>query len=146
MITKRPLRRVTRPGRLVGFELTVRNVGGIAAQDVAIVDRPRPGTGHIASARTSSGSCDDRALLACRIGTLEPGTRARVLVRVRATTARSLVNLAVVGSSTRETRLRNNLARARVRVVVVGEPRDGCASGARVGDGRAGLGARASRC
>ena len=50
------------------------------------------------------------------------------------------------GSSTRETRLRNNFARARVRVVVVGEPRDGCASGARVGDGRAGLGARASRC
>ena len=130
VITKRPLRRRYPAGRLVGFELTVRNVGGSrpGTSRSSIVRGREPAT--LLAPERAAGSRDDRALLASRIGTLEPGNRARVLVRVRATTARSLVNLAVVDSSTQETRLRNNLPPARVRVVVVGAPRDGCASAA----------------
>jgi uncharacterized repeat protein (TIGR01451 family) len=146
VVTKRPLRRATRAGQLVGFEITVRNAGEIAARDVSVVDRPRPGTGQIATASASRGSCDDRALLACSVGTLEPGASARVHVRVRATASPSMVNVVVVGSSTQETRIRNNVAQGRVRVVDAGGVLDRCASSGRAGEGRATLRARATRC
>jgi hypothetical protein len=57
-----------------------------------------------------------------------------------------MVNVVVVGSSTQETRIRNNVAQGRVRVVDAGGVLDRCASSGRVGDGRATLRARATRC
>ena len=53
-----------------------------------------------------------------------------------------MLNTAVAGSSTREARLGNNIARARVAVTDASGVRDRCA----ITDGRASRGARAAAC
>ena len=67
IVTKRPLERTVRVGQLADFEITVRNGGEVAAEDVAVFDRPRRG-GQIATASASQGRCNQRRLAACRAG------------------------------------------------------------------------------
>jgi hypothetical protein len=141
VVTKRPLVRAVRLGRLAPFEITVRNAGEATAEHVALVDRPTRG-GQLASASASQGACGQRALLACGLGTLAPGESATVRVRVRATDGSVLLNTAVAGSSTAETRLGNNRASGRVAIVTGSGVRGRCPSA----DGRASRGARAAAC
>jgi uncharacterized repeat protein (TIGR01451 family) len=116
VITKRALRSTVRLGSTVAYEVTVRNAGAVAAENVVVVDRPGA-RGQLVSARPSQGACDERPpLTSCRVGTLGPGRRVTIRVRVRATGTPTMSNFAVAGSGTDEIRLANNVARARVRV------------------------------
>ncbi len=116
-LTKRALERATRVGQIVEFEVAVRNSGTADAVNVAINDRIGRG-GQIVGGRPSQGVCRyTNKRLGCQFGTLAPGARATVRVRVRATAVRVLVNLAVTGSGTLDRRLTNNVARARVIVL-----------------------------
>ena len=108
VVTKRPLVRAVRVGQLAPFEITVRNAGEATAEHVALVDRPRRG-GQIATASSSQGSCGQRALLACSLGTLAPGESATVRVRVRATGGPVVLNTSVAGSSTARAAARQQL-------------------------------------
>ena len=142
VVTKRPLVRAVRVGQLAPFEITVRNAGEATAEHVALVDRPRRG-GQIATASSSQGSCGQRALLACSLGTLAPGESATVRVRVRATGGPVVLNTSVAGSSTAERAARQQL---RARRGWRSWPRAVCATDARSAAGRASRGARAAAC
>ena len=115
-LTKRAAQNTVRVGQIVDFTLMVRNQGTATAQRVAVADRIGRG-GQIVSARPSQGICAERTMLTCQLGTMAPGARAIVRVRVRATAVARLVNLAATGSGTLDVRLFNNAASARVIVL-----------------------------
>jgi uncharacterized protein DUF11 len=127
VITKRAVRGSVRFGAIAGFEITVRNAGDAAAEQVIVVDGPGENA-QLVSARTSQGGCGERTPLICRIGLLRPGEQATIRVRVRATGTPRIKNLAIAGSATRETALTNNVARASVRVRSEGGVLGVCAS------------------
>jgi uncharacterized repeat protein (TIGR01451 family) len=116
VLTKRALKSSVRVGRTVGFLIQVRNTGAAAATNVVVADAPGRHA-QLVSARPSQGTCDERTpVLACRLGTIGPGKRATIRVRVRATGTPRMINVAVVGSGTPDSLLSNNTAFARVRV------------------------------
>ncbi len=112
VVTKRALPGGVSAGAVARFEITVRNAGTAAAEQVVVADAPGSNA-RIVSARASQGTCDSGTPLLCRIGLLEPGAAATVRVDVAAGAAPSIGNLAVAGSGTRDARLSNNVARAR---------------------------------
>ncbi len=129
VIAKRALRASVRLGRTAVYRITVRNTGAGTADDVVVADRPGPNA-QLVSARPSQGSCDERTpTMICRLGTIEPGGRASIRVRVRATGTPVMGNLAVLGSGTLESALSNNVAFARMRVRDVGGVLGRCFSG-----------------
>ena len=115
VVTKRALQRRVNYGKIATFEITVRNAGPAAAQQVIVDDAPGVNA-QLVSARTSRGACNERTTLICRIGLLDPGERATIRVRVRAVGTPRISNLAVAGTATPEQTLANNDDRARVRV------------------------------
>jgi uncharacterized repeat protein (TIGR01451 family) len=115
VVTKRALQRQVDFGAIARFEITVRNTGEAAAEQVVLADDPGTNA-QLVSARPSQGTCNERTPLICRLGALAPGAQATIRVSVRAVGTPTIDNLAVVGSSTPETRVDNNVARARVRV------------------------------
>ena len=115
VVTKRALRSRVRLGSVARFEVTVRNAGAAAAEEVVVGDLPNL-HGRLVSGRARPGDCDDRILMICRIGLLGPGEATTIRVGVRATGGPSLLNRVVAGSSTPEERLDNNIARSPVRV------------------------------
>jgi uncharacterized repeat protein (TIGR01451 family) len=119
-LTKRALTDRVRVGSIATFEIVVRNAGAAAAGGVVVADVQGRG-GQLVSAHPSQGACGDDLPIVCRLGTLAPGGRATIRVRARATTTPTMTNRAVVGSSAREIKLDNNLARA--SVVVRGDGR-----------------------
>ena len=127
MITKRALRDVVPFGAVARFEITVRNTGDAAAEQVVVADGPGENAQPV-SARASQGGCGERAPLICRIGLLRAGDEATIQVSVRATGIPQISNLAVTGSASREAALANNAARASVRVRSEGDVRDVCES------------------
>ena len=120
VLEKRALAGEARTGEPVSFQITVTNRGDAAAEDVALADRVRRG-GQIQGADPSQGSCRVRRLATCRLGTIGPGERATVRVRVLATADTVMVNTAAVGSRSLDVRLRNNLGRSRVAVLAAQE-------------------------
>ena len=138
VITKRPLRRVSaaRAARRLRDHGPQR--GGSRRTTSSIVDRPRPrDRPHRERQREPAAAATTGH---CCVPHRHPRTRhPRQRSRARARHHVALSGeLAVVGSSTQETRLRNNLARARVRVVDVSEPARPVRLGEPGGDGRAG--------
>ena len=127
VITKRALRDVVRFGAVARFEITVRNAGDAAAEQVIVADGPGENAQPV-SARASQGGCGERTPLICRIGLLRAGEQATIRVSVRATGIPEISNLAVTGSATREATLANNVARARMRVRSEGDVRGVCES------------------
>ena len=115
VVTKRALQRRVNFGAIATFEIIVRNAGPAAAQQVIVNDAPGANA-QLVSARTSTGACNERTPLICRIGMLDPGERATIRVRVRAVGTPRISNLAVAGTATPEQTLANNGDRARVRV------------------------------
>jgi hypothetical protein len=98
----------------------VTNTGPGIADDVVVADAPGK-NGQLVSARPSQGTCDERTpIMTCRLGTIRVGGLATIRVRVRATAAPAMTNVAVVGSGTLDSLLSNNLASARVRVRDIG--------------------------
>lgn len=116
VIKKRALRPSVRLGRSAVYLITVRNTGTGAAHDVVVADRPGKNS-QLVSAHPSQGTCDERTpITACKLGTIEAGKGATIRVRVRATGTPRMDNVAVVGSGALELALKNNVARASVRV------------------------------
>lgn len=115
-VTKRASRRVVQRGQTVTFRITVANHGPDHASGVILHDQPI-GSGRAVAIRTSSGRCSARLPLMCRLGTLKPGARVHVTVRVRVTAHTHLRNRAVVGSATHDPKPGNGVDAARVRVV-----------------------------
>ena len=126
VVTKRALQSSVRVGELATFSITVRNTGDAPADEVAVVDTPNKG-GQFFSAHPSRGSCNDRTPMICRVGTIAPGGQVTVRIRMRAVAAPAMADYAVAGSASRETLLRNNVARAGARVRVVGGVRGSAA-------------------
>ena len=116
VITKRALQSSVALGSVATFEITVRNTGPVAAENVVIADAPARSNGQLVSARSSRATCGERTPMVCRVGTLQPGEQVTVRVRVRATARASMTNFAVVGSGSLEPVLANNIARARLPV------------------------------
>ncbi len=115
VVTKRALTRRVRTGALATFRIVVRNVGATAAENVVVGDAQGRGE-QLVSARPSQGTCSEDLPMLCRLGTLAPDARATIRVRARATNPPTMVNFAIVGSSSRESNLDNNIARATVAV------------------------------
>jgi uncharacterized repeat protein (TIGR01451 family) len=115
VVSKRALERRVPFGRIATFEVVVRNAGDGPAEQVIVGDGIGPNA-QLVSARTSRGSCNDRAPVVCRIGLLDPGEQATIRVRVRAVGTPTIRNIAVAGSASRETTLANNADRALVHV------------------------------
>jgi hypothetical protein len=115
VVTKRALRSSVRVGSVVTYAITVRNTGPVPADDVFVADAPGR-RGQLVSARASQADCDEFVPMHCNVGTLSAGEQVTIRVRLRATDAGLLRNLAVAGSGTDEGRLANNIALARVRV------------------------------
>jgi uncharacterized repeat protein (TIGR01451 family) len=115
VVTKRALENRVDFGDIARFRITVRNAGPVAAEQVVVADDPGPNA-QLVSAKPSKGACNERLPLICKIGALDPGETATVLVRVRAVGTPRISNLAVAGSATPETTLDNNSDRDSVRV------------------------------
>ncbi len=115
VITKRALKSPVNFGRIATFEITVRNAGEIAAEQVVVADDPGPNA-QLVSATPSQGGCNEATPVICRLGTIAPGAQATIRVRVRAIGTPTIENVAVTGSSTPETTTDNNIDRASVRV------------------------------
>ena len=107
VVTKRALRGSVPFGSIARFRITVHNAGPVAAEQVVVADDPGPNA-QLVSAKPSQGGCNERLPLICRLGALDAGASATILVRVRAVGTPTISNLAVVGSATPETRLDNN--------------------------------------
>jgi uncharacterized repeat protein (TIGR01451 family) len=115
VVTKRALQGSVPFGSIARFRITVRNAGPVAAEQVVVADDPGPNA-QLVSARPSQGGCNERLPLICRLGALDAGATATILVRVRAVGTPTISNVAVAGSATAETRLDNNVDRDSVRV------------------------------
>lgn len=128
-ITKTASTRTPRLGDVVTYRMVVENTGPVAATDVVVGEQPGAAA-QLVSARTTQGTCGEELPLVCRLGTVEAGASATIVVRLQVTDVGRLRNVAVVGSSSTEARLADNIGVA--GVVVRHNPRiDACASSAR---------------
>jgi Domain of unknown function DUF11 len=96
----------------------VTNNAAVTAERVVVADRLAAGT-VLVSANPSQGRCFLRGarLLICPLGELAPGASATIRVRVQQVDPQAGLNVAVVGASSPEDVLRNNVAGARVSAV-----------------------------
>jgi len=120
VVTKKASASIVTRGDVVGYRITVKNRGPNPAQRVVLGDQPL-GHAPIVSVHTSAGHCKARLRtivpITCGLGTIQPGGKVTVTVRLRVETAAShFTNAAVAGTATQEQTLANNLARARVTV------------------------------
>ncbi len=112
-------------GQAVTYRITVTNHGPDPAASVVLGDQPL-GRGVILSVHNPRGSCTTSAHLVCQLGTLNPGARVVITVRIRPSRASPrFVNRAVVGTTTSESTLANNVAHATVKVIVPPQPPPG---------------------
>ncbi len=122
VVTKVASALVVTRGEVIGFRITVKNRGPNPAERVVLDDQPRAAA-TVVAVHTTAGSCHHSGrLTVCPLGTLKHGASVIITVRTRVHThAARFINRAVVGSSTLEQTLRNNVASA--QVTVVGPPR-----------------------
>lgn len=123
-VTKRTRNPRPQLGRSVVYDITVRNTTAIDAQNVYATEQ-RQRNFVILSTRPSRISCKRRPIATCRIGTLKPGQSVKLSVRVLADRQGFFLNTVAVGTSTDETRLRDNMASDRIRVLPAGPFRPG---------------------
>jgi uncharacterized repeat protein (TIGR01451 family) len=130
-LDKRLVRSSGGPIPTLTFRVRVQNRSAVTANRVVVADRLAPGTALV-SADPSQGRCFTRGsrLLICTLGDLAPGAGATIDVRVQQIDPGAGVNVAVVGGSSPEEALRNNVDVA--RIAAVRPPRAGaCPSWAR---------------
>ncbi len=132
IVTKVASATVVTRGQVIGFRITVKNRGPDPAQRVVLDDQPRAAA-TVVEVHTTVGGCHHSGrLTVCPLGTLKRGASVTITVRTRVHThAASFVNRAVVGTSTLEQTLANNIASARVTVVGPPRPVVGCPSSVR---------------
>ena len=129
IVTKVASAPVVTRGQVIGFRITVKNRGPDTAQRVVLTDQPRAAA-TVVDVRTTVGGCHHRGrLTVCPLGTLKPGASVTITIRTRVQThATSFVNRAVVGTSTLEQTLANNISSAQITVVGPPRPVVGCPS------------------
>ena len=127
LVTKVASAPVVTRGNVIGFRITVKNRGPDTAQLVVLTDQPRAAP-TVVAVHTTAGGCHHRGrLTVCPLGTLKRGHSVTITIRTRVKThATSFVNRAVVGTSTLEQTLANNVASAQVTVVGPPRPVVGC--------------------
>ena len=132
VVTKVASAPVVTRGQVIGFRIMVKNRGPNPAQRVVVDDQPRAAA-TVVAVHTTAGSCHHSGrLTVCPLGTLKPGASVIITVRTRVEThGTSFVNRAVVGTSTLEQTLANNVDSAQVTVVGPRRPVVGCASSLR---------------
>ena len=104
-----------RLGGAITYRIGIRNMGKGEAADVLLSDGPR-GAATLLSATTADGTCGDRLPLQCHLGTLAPGSRATVTVRMRPWNPGSFVNYAAASTSSFEANPLNAQGVATVQV------------------------------
>lgn len=115
-VTKQPSTSVASTGDLVTFRITVTNHGPDPAAHVILHDQLF-GSATLVSIQTNAGSCSRSLPIVCQLGTMAPGARAHVTVRLRITsTASHFRDRAVVGTATDDPNLANNVDSATVRL------------------------------
>ncbi len=129
IVTKLASAPVVTRGQVIAFRITVKNRGPDTAQRVVLTDQPRAAA-TVVAVHTTVGACHHRGrLTVCPLGTLKPGASVTITVRTRVQThATSFVNRAVVGTSTLERTLANNVSSAQITVVGPPRPVVGCPS------------------
>ena len=129
VVTKVASAPVVTRGQVIGFRITVKNHGPNPAQRVVLADQPRAAA-TVVAVHTTAGSCHHRGrLTVCPLGTLKPGASVIIIIRTRVEThGTSFVNRAVVGTSTLEQTLANNVASAQITVAGPPRPVVGCGS------------------
>jgi uncharacterized repeat protein (TIGR01451 family) len=129
VVTKVASAPVVTRGQVIGFRITVKNRGPNPAQSVVLDDQPRAAA-TVVAIHTTAGSCHQSGrLTVCPLGTLKPGASVIITLRTRVGThGTRFVNRAVVGTSTLERTLANNIASAQISVVGPRRPVVGCAS------------------
>jgi uncharacterized repeat protein (TIGR01451 family) len=138
IVTKVASAPVVTRGQVIGFRITVKNRGPDAAQRVVLDDQPRAAATVVAVHTTVGGCRHSGRLTVCPLGTLKPGASVIITVRSRIEThATTFVNRAVVGTSTLEQTLANNISSARITVVGPPRPAVGCTSSVRAQRGTA---------
>jgi Domain of unknown function DUF11 len=95
----------------------VTNQGPDDATRVVVSDQPLEGA-TLLSVHTDVGRCRSQLPLTCQLGTLKPGARVHITVRIRVSgQAPRSMNRAVVRSATDDPNLANNVSRVTVHVV-----------------------------
>ncbi len=96
-ITKTPSTTQPKLGVPFDFVIPVTNLGPATATNVVLTE-PLPARFTLVSATPTQGSCSGKQVVTCRLGTLAPGARATVTVRVIATRAGQIRNTASADS------------------------------------------------
>jgi uncharacterized repeat protein (TIGR01451 family) len=87
-VAKHASRAVLIRGDIVTYRITVTNHGPDDAARVVLGDQPR-GPAVVVAANTSIGRCQVRLPITCYLGTLKPGVKAHITIRLRVTTSLS---------------------------------------------------------
>lgn len=116
-VNKSATPRVLAAGNVVTYRITVTNHGPYDATRVVLGDKLFAGATGV-SVRSDVGHCAGKVLVVCRLGTLKPGAKATVTLRLQIhRQPATLTNRVVVGTETFDPRLANNVSHATVRVV-----------------------------
>jgi uncharacterized repeat protein (TIGR01451 family) len=117
VITKTASPSLVTPGGVVTYHITVKNRGVNDAGDVIVADKPSADA-VVVSVEASAGKCGTSLPVICRLGTVKPGASVHITLRLQPTQqSRGFKNTAVVGTSTYDPALANNIAHATVAVV-----------------------------
>ena len=121
-VRKRVAPRRVRIGGTVRYLITVTNRGPDPAEQVTLSE---PGTSPRSGAlplRPSTGTCRNRPPRFCRFGTLQPGERVTLRVRVKTARTGRFVNRVAVNSATQQRTRRGKRARASIIVRPLAPP------------------------
>ena len=117
VITKHASPTFVSPGAVVTYRITVTNRGPDHAEQVEVGDQ-RLGSANLLSVHSSVGQCSRKPIPQCSLGTLNPGAKVHITVRMRVTPrSGSFSNRAVVGSATTDPKLADNAAHATVGIM-----------------------------
>ena len=121
-VTKRVLPRRVRIGGVVRYLITVTNRGPDPAEEVTLSEPGVTPRGGYLELRPSKGTCRRRPPRHCDFGTLRPGERVTLRVRVKTARTGRFVNRVAVNSSTQQQTERGKRARAAIIVRPLAPP------------------------
>jgi uncharacterized repeat protein (TIGR01451 family) len=110
--------RIAQPGQTVSYRITITNNGPNAAERVVVADEPPPGS-TVLSIHSSAGSCQKGPPAICQLGTIQPGQKVTITVRLKLPASGrgpSAINRAVAGTATQESTLANNVSTALITI------------------------------
>ncbi len=108
---------VVERGRNVTYRLKVTNLGRDSAENVVVNDRPGISPYVVKIHNPTGGKCTVDRAISCYLGTIKPHHSVMLTIVLSTYAWHGTVwNFAVVGSSTPDPHMRNNSARAKVKV------------------------------